>query len=116
MVSVICLATVIYLEARGEDYQGQMAVAEVVMNRVSSEGYPNTVCGVVRQKGQFAFNNSITYKVEKSPVLQVSKKAIRQDTNITKGATHFHSGGKPYWTSVMLPTVKIGKHRFYKED
>ena len=115
MVSVICLATVVYLEARGEDHLGQMAVAEVVMNRVSSEGFPDSVCAVARQKGQFAFNSKLAYKVERSPSLQVAKEAIKQNTNITKGATHFHSGKKPYWAKVLLPTVKIGKHRFYKE-
>ena len=115
MISVMCLAIVVYLEARGEDFQGQMAVAEVVMNRVSANGYPNNVCAVARQKGQFAFNSSVAYKVESSPSLEVAKEAIKQNTNIAKGATHFHSGKKPYWTEAMLPTVKIGKHRFYKE-
>ena len=44
-----CLSEVIYFEARGEAVRGQIAVAQVVMNRVFSGKYPNTVCGVVYQ-------------------------------------------------------------------
>lgn len=54
-----CLATAIYHEARGESIRGQFAVAEVVLNRKESAGFPQTVCGVVNQKGggscQFSF-------------------------------------------------------------
>ena len=44
-----CLATAIYFEARGESRQGQLAVAQVVLNRVKNPAYPNTICGVVYQ-------------------------------------------------------------------
>src|SRR5215217_6545414 len=56
-----CLATAIYFEARGEAYRGQVAVAQVVMNRVKDHRYPNTICGVVfqnqsrRNSCQFSF-------------------------------------------------------------
>ncbi|MDP7638022.1 MAG: cell wall hydrolase, partial [Phycisphaerae bacterium] len=55
-----CLAIVIFLEARGEPLQGQIAVGQVVMNRVSSEKYPDSICAVVEQPDQFAFNLSKT--------------------------------------------------------
>ena len=48
-----CLSTVVYHEARGEDVIGQMAVAHVVLNRVNSKRYPDSVCGVVYQSHQF---------------------------------------------------------------
>ena len=46
---VKCLATAIYFEARGEPEHGQLAVAQVVLNRVKNPAYPNTICGVVYQ-------------------------------------------------------------------
>jgi spore germination cell wall hydrolase CwlJ-like protein len=50
-----CLANAVYFEARGEPLQGQLAVAEVVINRAASGRYPSTLCGVVVQPAQFSF-------------------------------------------------------------
>lgn len=50
-----CLAGAVYFEARGEPLDGQLAVAEVVLNRVASERYPDTICAVVKQAAQFSF-------------------------------------------------------------
>lgn len=55
------MAKLVYLEARGESYRGQVAVAEVVINRVLSKNYPNTVNGVVYQSGQFTPAHRIPY-------------------------------------------------------
>ena len=55
------MAKLVYLEARGESYSGQVAVAEVVINRVLSRSFPNTVSGVVYQRGQFTPAYSIPY-------------------------------------------------------
>jgi hypothetical protein len=51
----MCLAKAVYFEARGETLDGQLAVAQVVLNRASSGVYPPTVCGVVTQHAQFSF-------------------------------------------------------------
>ena len=53
-----CLASAVYFEARGEPLKGQLAVADVVLNRVRSEGYPDTICQVVEQPWQFSFVNA----------------------------------------------------------
>ena len=53
--AIMCLAMAIYFEARSEPVEGQMAVAQVVMNRVANTRYPSEVCEVVKQKYQFAF-------------------------------------------------------------
>jgi spore germination cell wall hydrolase CwlJ-like protein len=53
-----CLASAVYFEARGEPIAGQLAVAEVVMNRAASGRYPATICGVVVQPWQFSFVNA----------------------------------------------------------
>lgn len=50
-----CLANAVYFEAKGEPLQGQLSVAEVVVNRSRSGRFPASVCGVVKQRGQFSF-------------------------------------------------------------
>ena len=50
-----CLAVAVYFEAKGESLEGQLAVAEVVLNRAGSGRFPRTVCGVVKQPSQFSF-------------------------------------------------------------
>jgi hypothetical protein len=50
-----CLAGAIYFESKGEPLPGQLAVAEVIINRTKSGRYPTTMCGVVKQRGQFSF-------------------------------------------------------------
>ena len=50
-----CLAGAVYFEANGESLQGQLGVAEVVLNRARSGRFPSTICGVVKQRGQFSF-------------------------------------------------------------
>jgi spore germination cell wall hydrolase CwlJ-like protein len=50
-----CLAGAVYFEAKGESLQGQLTVAEVILNRTRSGRFPASVCGVVKQRGQFSF-------------------------------------------------------------
>jgi len=50
-----CLAGAVYFESKGESLQGQLSVAEVVLNRSRSGRFPSTICGVVKQRGQFSF-------------------------------------------------------------
>jgi N-acetylmuramoyl-L-alanine amidase len=52
---LLCMAAAIYFEAKGEPLSGQLAVADVILNRTKSGRYPTSVCGVVTQPGQFAF-------------------------------------------------------------
>ncbi len=53
-----CLARAVYFEARGEPLEGQLAVAQVILNRVASGRFADTVCGVIAQPGQFSFSHS----------------------------------------------------------
>ena len=50
-----CLAGAVYFESKGEPLQGQLSVAQVVLNRSSSGRFPSSICGVVKQRGQFSF-------------------------------------------------------------
>ena len=55
--AVLCLALNVYFEARSEPINAQFAVAEVTMNRVNSDAYPDTVCEVVWQRKQFSWTH-----------------------------------------------------------
>lgn len=121
-----CLAQAIYYEARGESNAGQLAVAEVVMNRVRSGNYPGSICSVVFQGAarvtgcQFSFtcDGSLNKPVE----ALAWRKAERLARNVVLGhaeslvgaATHYHAAYvDPYWAGSLERTTRIGRHIFY---
>ncbi len=122
-----CLAEAIYYEARSEDLRGQMAVAEVVMNRVHDSRFPKTVCDVVyqghyRDTGcQFTFtcDGSLANKPRgdawdraRAIALNVSLGLAK---SVTNKATHYHTDYvNPYWKAGMVETAEIGTHIFYR--
>lgn len=122
-----CLAEAIYFEARGEPLSGQVAVAEVILNRVEDHRYPDTVCGVTYQgvgRGrvcQFSFAcdgrpEAMTSRRERerSEKLAAIMVAGRART-ITDGATHFHATYvRPGWSGKLTRTAAIGHHIFYR--
>ncbi|MFQ5624419.1 MAG: cell wall hydrolase [Paracoccaceae bacterium] len=123
-----CLAEALYFEARGETVKGQMAVAEVILNRKLSPSFPNTICGVVRQGAtrrnacQFSYYCDGRKEViaEKTAYERVAKIArLMLDgyrPSITEGATHYHTlTVQPRWASRMLRTATIGDHVFYRQ-
>jgi len=123
-----CLATAIYFEARGETYRGQVAVAQVVLNRVEDHRYPDTICGVVfqnqhrRNACQFSFACDGIPEVvnEPKPWAQAEEIAL----GVTRGelhlaevgnATHYHATYvRPDWARRMSKVTQIGLHVFYK--
>lgn len=123
-----CLAKAVYYEARSEPIQGQIAVAEVVMNRVNDSRYPKTVCGVVYQQGknrdvgcQFTFTcdgslleapEGAAWDRARDIALNVAMGFARPVTN---HATHYHTEYvQPYWSAAMVQTVRVGQHIFYR--
>lgn len=110
-----CLADVIYTEARGESLQGQVAVAEVVMNRVGKSGYAGSVCGVARQKGQFAPRPRVSEAGAYQVALSVADDVLSgRAPKVTGGATHFHTPAvSPSWSKRFKRTGRIGSHIFY---
>jgi spore germination cell wall hydrolase CwlJ-like protein len=123
-----CLADAIYFEARGEPVRGQMAVAQVVMNRVFSGYYPDNVCGVVYQNShrhlacQFTFAcDGVADKV-KEPDAWERAERIAHDTLDGKywlpdvgKATHYHAYWvHPWWVRTMRKIDRIGVHTFYR--
>lgn len=116
-----CLAQAIYFESRGEPLDGQVAVAEVVLNRRDSRTFPNTVCGVTHQGCQFSYvcdGNSDTMRSglarERSEKLASLMLAGRPRA-LTDGALYFHTRAiRPDWSRRFARTTTIGHHMFYR--
>ena len=120
-----CLAQAVYFEARGETVKGQFAVAEVILNRVKSPLYPNTICRVVHQGGsggcQFSFTcDGASDRIRERAAYRVAGKIARLMLDgaprvLTDGATHFHTRNvRPGWAHRMPRTASIGQHMFYR--
>lgn len=116
-----CLASAVYFESKGEPLQGQLAVAEVILNRAGSGKYPSSICGVVKQKSQFSF-----VRGGRIPAVPRSSEAWRKAVAIAhialrdladggvKNALFFHARYvSPSWRN--RPRVaSIGNHIFYR--
>lgn len=130
----LCLAKAIYYEARNQSIDGKIAVATVVLNRVKTGIYPNTICQVVHSGCQFSWNCDKRNKPNPAEHKNVMERYAWNDAlllandmileynserfeDITKGATFFHASYvDPQWRKwkKLQKTVKIDKHIFYK--
>ncbi|MEM1277723.1 MAG: cell wall hydrolase [Pseudomonadota bacterium] len=123
-----CLTEALYFEARGESLVGQVAVAEVILNRVDSRRYPNSVCGVIRQgesRGtgcQFSYrcdgkSDAMSEKAARKQVGQVAWVMLKGKPRIlTSEATHYHTTAvNPRWSKKLVKTARIGEHIFYRK-
>ena len=122
-----CLSEAIYFEARGESTRGQVAVAEVILNRVDSRRYPKTVCGVVKQGTGKRNLCQFSYTCDGIPDLIHNKRAFLKAGKIAKmmldgrprvltgKATHYHTTAvSPRWSKKLTKTALIGVHIFYR--
>lgn len=122
-----CLSEALYFEARGESVKGQFAVAEVILNRVASSRYPNSVCGVINQGTGRKFACQFTYTCdgraevinEAAAYARVGKVAKMMldgaPRNLTKGAMFYHTVNvNPKWARIFTRTATIGVHHFYR--
>ena len=123
-----CLAEALYFEARGEPIKGQLAVGEVVLNRVEDPRYPNSICKVVNQGTGRRFACQFTYtcdgKLETvferdayAISLKISKILLTtHDRKLTEGSTHYHSNYvNPKWSKNFERITKYGRHIFYRQ-
>ena len=125
-----CLALNIYYEARSSNLADKYSVADVVLNRVESTRYPNTICEVVHQgyrKGrrdcQFSWYCDGKSDVPRDQDRWMEAQTIAwsiskwdQMRGITEGATHYHATYvKPHWASKLQLIGRIGLHIYYKE-
>lgn len=115
-----CLAEALYFEARGEGREGQLAVAEVILNRVDSRRFPATVCGVINQPQQFSYTiggpKQIKNKNAYRKAIKFAETALSSATReLTGGATYFHTRAvSPNWAYRFTRTARIGHHIFYR--
>lgn len=119
-----CLTQTIYYEARGEGHAGKVAVGNVVMNRVQSKKFPNSICKVMHQRYrgrcQFSFvcDNSMAKKTNPRQWYEaksIAQKLIQQELNdYSNGGLFFHAN----YAKIKIPqrryTAKIGHHYFYR--
>ena len=125
--SLQCLSEALYFEARGETVKGQFAVAEVILNRVKSERFPDTVCGVIHQGTGRKYACQFTYTCDGKAetiaepksferVQKVAQATLnRRIAPLTDGATHYHTTAvRPNWARVYTKTARIGVHIFYR--
>lgn len=124
-----CLSEALYFEARGESLKGQFAVAEVILNRVAAAGYPDSVCGVVRQGASRKGGCQFSYVCDGKPEVIAEPEAWdragkvarlmldgKGRERLTAGATHFHTQSvRPGWAQVFPQTARIGTHVFYRQ-
>ena len=123
-----CLANAIYFEARGESERGQMAVAQVVINRTFSGFYPTDVCSVVYQNAsrhlacQFTFacdgkSKSINERGAWARANRIAKQTLDGQIYVPEVAksTHYHAVYvHPNWVREMKKLVRFGIHNFYR--
>jgi len=133
--ALVCLATAVYFEARGEPFVGQSAVAHVVLNRVKDARFPNTICDVVKQGPTYAWKADfpVRHKCQFSYYCDGKSDKPRDDRawqvavmasfgamsnrtyDPTDGATHYHADYvNPAWADVKYQTVRINDHIFYR--
>ena len=124
--AITCLARSIYWEANRKDNAEMEAIANVVMNRLGHKGFPNTICGVVKQgheQGACQFSwwcdgrpDNASEGEPYSHAKEIARKALnRQLKDPTDGALYFHNRKvTPNWSNEYIRTVKVGEHVFYK--
>ena len=117
-----CLAGAVYFEARGEPLYGQLAVAEVVINRAASGRFPASYCGVVLQRLQFSFVkggrmpalpvNSLTWNRAKA-IAQIAHRGLWDSE--AEGSLYFHARSvSPGWSNRRQAMARISNHVFYR--
>jgi spore germination cell wall hydrolase CwlJ-like protein len=130
---VDCLAEALYFEARSESFIAQLAVGNVIYNRVKSSKFPNTFCDVVRQsnktkkgkliKNKCQFSYYCDGKKETIYDVEAYKKAVSISHLVMEGvviehirdALYYHASYvRPYWSKNKKYLGKVGLHNFYK--
>lgn len=123
VIAITCLVAALYHEARGEPVDGQIAVAQVILNRVASPRYPDTICEVVYQPHQFSWarqpNLPMTDTAAISLATTIAEGVLHHKfDDFAQGATHYYNPEKasPFWAdSPKFELIgQIGRHTFLK--
>jgi|TARA_A100001015_G_scaffold247865_1_gene284928 N-acetylmuramoyl-L-alanine amidase len=133
--ALLCMALNIYHEARNESTIGKMAVAQVVMNRVEDDRFPDTICGVIYEGAHSSSGHPIknlcqfSWYCDGYPDQPRNEEAFQESYEIGKfvaegwmigtfdGATHYHADYvSPKWAKSHTKIVRIDRHIFYRWD
>ena len=124
--AITCLARTIYWEARNSGVAGMEAIAGVVVNRLFHEGFPSTICGIVKQgqgQGSCQFSwwcdgrpDSVQDEKHYAIAKEIARKTLNRELkDPTGGALYFHGkGSAPDWAKTYIRTVVIDDLAFYK--
>jgi spore germination cell wall hydrolase CwlJ-like protein len=123
MIASMCLALALYHEARGEPHYGQLMVARVIVNRVQSKNFPDSVCDVVMQPRQFSFVKKGKFpKAKDLDAWRVSQDLADQvikDVRVLpySMADHYHTVKvSPVWNKDLYKVTQVGGHIFYSRN
>ena len=117
-----CLAGAIYFEARGEPLEGQLAVAEVILNRAASGEYPTSICEVIKQPAQFSFvHNGAFPPIDETSVAWRTSVAVahiavvKLADELASNVLWYHADYvAPDWGDRLTRVTQIGAHVFYR--
>ena len=126
----MCLAKALYFEARGEGMKGQLAVAQVILNRVRDPRFPNTICGVVYQGAERRHACQFSFACDGKPdypanarqwatARRLAARVLRGKARLKgmEGVAFYHADYvRPQWASMMRPVLRIGRHIFYRDS
>jgi N-acetylmuramoyl-L-alanine amidase len=133
--AIVCLALNVYHEARDQPFIGQVAVAQVVMNRVKDDRYPDNVCDVVEQGPTYSWTENFPVRnrcqfswycdgksdVPKDKEAWEKARLIAHGVyngnldDFVEGSTHYHAVYvRPEWAETKTPVVQIQDHVFYR--
>lgn len=125
-IPIVCLALTVYFEARNEPIAGQVAVAQVVLNRVKSPNFPNDVCSVVSEGGVENFSCQFSWFCDGKTDIPRNVDAWLQAWLVADavmhgsihkeliGVTHYHANYvQPYWAPTLVFAAAVGRHKFY---
>ncbi len=124
----LCLAQAVYFEARGEPLIGQVAIAEVILNRVASARYPDTACKVVFQnkhlKNRCQFSFACDGKSDRPRDIRSWEHSLKvvalvmagERSGVARRATHYHASYvAPRWRKSLDKVGEVGRHIFYRK-
>jgi spore germination cell wall hydrolase CwlJ-like protein len=114
-----CLARAVYFEARGEEMEGQLAVAQLILRRTRiADRFPRSVCGVIRQTGQFSFSATTAPDYDAPSwrtavaIAHVAQRGVWKE--LASGAIYFTASWvRPTWK--VSRVARIGNHVFYRD-
>ena len=125
--ALLCLSMAVYFEGRNQDIEGQIAIANVVMNRVKHPSFPNDICSVVKEGGTARHRCQFSFycdgKSDKMTNTAARDKAVVLSLAVLGGAVPDNTGSAlfyhadyvtPLWASEKELTAIIGTHLFYK--